>query len=614
MVQFGMKRVYTPQEGAAYAEATNIATAAQSQSTEEQGNAAIASNAAEQQLAAVGLTTPPIAQGPTRLSGGRVVGRHRLTHRYLVVGLHKLPADWEPCLPQQAMQHATQQHSKSGNKWSISMSVPAESRTAAVSGRTAVVEGETAASAAASAAWGHQSEQLPWLPGRSAASGSEGVGLGEHRYELPHVSSDTATHLLQFDGASRNNPGRGGYGYVVFDLTSGQLLARGCMSLPYGQSASRAEFEGLLAGLKAALAAGVRHLAVQGDSSAVLEAVMFRRGIATKEMSVAYQKAAKLLACFDHVDFQLVPREQNSLADRLASMSMDIDTALYALLRKDERGVAGLTALTKAARINKQQRTLELLVEMYSLPLLLVVLLQRVMAISPGQLLERLQDKAARLGDPNPWLVQEVRKLVQEGIPDHVMVHVGAAIMDSRYRSAACLKKHAGLLQQQQQLVSSQLQQLRRYSHLYSHVSTAAANVLARPQHYRVTPAGPVWPWLPATHNKQLSIGLQTSAFCYSSYSRWYHSSRNAASSCDFRNQPATCSSSCSPSCWPGGDSTCSSRACMKRQQGGAHKVEHACDASSQSFAALRCCWPAQVCSSSQGAMQLIFRCLRRAK
>eukprot|EP00879_Flechtneria_rotunda_P004463 GHRR01004716.1.p1 GENE.GHRR01004716.1~~GHRR01004716.1.p1 ORF type:complete len:552 (+),score=217.10 GHRR01004716.1:420-2075(+) len=308
MVQFGMKRVYTPQEGAAYAEATNIATAAQSQSTEEQGNAAIASNAAEQQLAAVGLTTPPIAQGPTRLSGGRVVGRHRLTHRYLVVGLHKLPADWEPCLPQQAMQHATQQHSKSGNKWSISMSVPAESRTAAVSGRTAVVEGETAASAAASAAWGHQSEQLPWLPGRSAASGSEGVGLGEHRYELPHVSSDTATHLLQFDGASRNNPGRGGYGYVVFDLTSGQLLARGCMSLPYGQSASRAEFEGLLAGLKAALAAGVRHLAVQGDSSAVLEAVMFRRGIATKEMSVAYQKAAKLLACFDHVDFQLVPR------------------------------------------------------------------------------------------------------------------------------------------------------------------------------------------------------------------------------------------------------------------------------------------------------------------
>jgi ribonuclease HI len=57
--------------------------------------------------------------------------------------------------------------------------------------------------------------------------------------------------------------GRAGYGYVLFDLTSGKMVARGCMSLPYGSSAGRAEFEGLNAGLQAALDAGIGSLAVQ---------------------------------------------------------------------------------------------------------------------------------------------------------------------------------------------------------------------------------------------------------------------------------------------------------------------------------------------------------------
>lgn len=52
------------------------------------------------------------------------------------------------------------------------------------------------------------------------------------------------------------------------------------------------------------------------------------------------------------------------------------------------------------------QHVLELLISSYSFPLLLVVLLQRVMGITPEQLLARLSDKAAHLGDPNPWLVQ----------------------------------------------------------------------------------------------------------------------------------------------------------------------------------------------------------------
>jgi len=57
--------------------------------------------------------------------------------------------------------------------------------------------------------------------------------------------------------------GRGGYGFVLFDLTTGRLALRGCMSLPYGATVGTAEFEGLLAGLQAAYDLGIRNLAVQ---------------------------------------------------------------------------------------------------------------------------------------------------------------------------------------------------------------------------------------------------------------------------------------------------------------------------------------------------------------
>lgn len=46
------------------------------------------------------------------------------------------------------------------------------------------------------------------------------------------------------------------------------------------------------------------------------------------------------------------------------------------------------------------------LLERYPMPLLLVVVLNRVMGVTPEQLLVRLQQKASSLEDPNPWLVQ----------------------------------------------------------------------------------------------------------------------------------------------------------------------------------------------------------------
>lgn len=68
--------------------------------------------------------------------------------------------------------------------------------------------------------------------------------------------------MQMFDGASRNNPGRGGYGYALFDLYKHKLIAKGCRTLPYGNLAVVTEFHGLLAGLDAAKQLGIKRLAI----------------------------------------------------------------------------------------------------------------------------------------------------------------------------------------------------------------------------------------------------------------------------------------------------------------------------------------------------------------
>lgn len=56
----------------------------------------------------------------------------------------------------------------------------------------------------------------------------------------------------------------------------------------------------------------------QGDSSMVLDAVMFRRGSSSRDLTLQYYIASQLLTQFDHVDFQFVPRQVAHAAAALA--------------------------------------------------------------------------------------------------------------------------------------------------------------------------------------------------------------------------------------------------------------------------------------------------------
>ena len=135
--------------------------------------------------------------------------------------------------------------------------------------------------------------------------------------------------VVEADGGSRGNPGPAGYGAVVRDAATGEVLAEVCDSL--GRATNNvAEYSGLIAGLKAA--AGVARGAdveVRMDSKLVVEQMSGRWRIKHPDMRPLAAKAMDTAMALGRVSYTWVPRSRNAHADRLANQAMD--TAARAL-------------------------------------------------------------------------------------------------------------------------------------------------------------------------------------------------------------------------------------------------------------------------------------------
>jgi broad specificity phosphatase PhoE/ribonuclease HI len=128
--------------------------------------------------------------------------------------------------------------------------------------------------------------------------------------------------IVEADGGSRGNPGPAGYGAVVRDPETGEVLAERKGSIGIGTN-NVAEYRGLIAGLEAAAELGARDLVVRMDSKLVVEQMSGRWQVKHPSMRPLAVRAATLARSFDSVSFGWIPRAQNSLADRLANQAMD---------------------------------------------------------------------------------------------------------------------------------------------------------------------------------------------------------------------------------------------------------------------------------------------------
>lgn len=128
--------------------------------------------------------------------------------------------------------------------------------------------------------------------------------------------------LIEADGGSRGNPGPAGYGAVVRDAATGEVLAERSEGLGVATN-NVAEYAGLIAGLRAALELGAREAEIRLDSKLVVEQMRGRWKVRQAHLQPLVTEAVELVRKLDRVEFTWVPRARNAHADRLANEAMD---------------------------------------------------------------------------------------------------------------------------------------------------------------------------------------------------------------------------------------------------------------------------------------------------
>jgi ribonuclease H / adenosylcobalamin/alpha-ribazole phosphatase len=151
--------------------------------------------------------------------------------------------------------------------------------------------------------------------------------------------------VVEADGGSRGNPGPAGYGALVRDAGTGEVLAEVCDSLGITTN-NVAEYSGLVAGLRTAaqLEPGA-DVEVRMDSKLVVEQMSGRWQIKHDNLRTLAKSAREAAAQLGRVTYVWVPRARNAHADRLANKAMDAAEQGSAEPEDDQRGAtrSGLT-------------------------------------------------------------------------------------------------------------------------------------------------------------------------------------------------------------------------------------------------------------------------------
>ncbi|WP_314172510.1 bifunctional RNase H/acid phosphatase [Streptomyces winkii] len=129
--------------------------------------------------------------------------------------------------------------------------------------------------------------------------------------------------VVEADGGSRGNPGPAGYGAVVRDAGSGEVLRETAEFIGIATN-NVAEYRGLIAGLRAAYEldphASVR---VRMDSKLVVEQMSGRWKIKHPDMRPLAAEAQAVFPPGAVRGYEWIPRAENKHADRLANEAMD---------------------------------------------------------------------------------------------------------------------------------------------------------------------------------------------------------------------------------------------------------------------------------------------------
>jgi len=127
---------------------------------------------------------------------------------------------------------------------------------------------------------------------------------------------------VYIDGGARGNPGPAGVGVVVESFDDGVVLHESGAFL--GKATNNvAEYRGLLAGLRSALALGATEVDVFSDSQLVVRQMSGEYRVKNSGLQPLYRQARELVEKFGGFTINHIGRDKNKKADKLANQAMD---------------------------------------------------------------------------------------------------------------------------------------------------------------------------------------------------------------------------------------------------------------------------------------------------
>ncbi|MBU1046061.1 ribonuclease HI family protein [Patescibacteria group bacterium] len=139
------------------------------------------------------------------------------------------------------------------------------------------------------------------------------------------------TKIIVFtDGASRGNPGPASLGVIIAD-------SRGAAQKEYSETIGKAtnneaEYQAVIFALKKIKAlvgkAKIKNaeVLIKSDSELMVSQLSGKYKIKEPNIQKLFIQVWNLKIDYKKVDFQLIPREQNALADKLANQALDAET------------------------------------------------------------------------------------------------------------------------------------------------------------------------------------------------------------------------------------------------------------------------------------------------
>ena len=128
--------------------------------------------------------------------------------------------------------------------------------------------------------------------------------------------------LITFsDGGARGNPGPAGIGAVLYN--EDKIIVAEISQYLGETTNNQAEYRALIAALKKARELGGQEITCYLDSELVVKQLNREYKVKNKDLAPLFLEVYNLSLGFRKISFIHIPREKNSVADRLANEAMD---------------------------------------------------------------------------------------------------------------------------------------------------------------------------------------------------------------------------------------------------------------------------------------------------